>query len=196
MIPNQGNHTQNIPPITSVNDNSVSSAAGIFFDPIEYKINPIQTKDPWVANNAWFFGEERKFRSLLIRIIEENNAQIKPAMATVVNLGVSFLHLKDTEKMENPIAAIRPKISPTIDPLFSFPNAIIIIPKAATKIDIQTPNETFSFKNKNPNNAVINGIAAKHNKVIAAEVDVIDQMKAIIAEASPTPPIIPDKPIL
>ena len=195
-MPNQGNHTQKIPPITSVSDKSVSSAAGIFFDPIEYKINPRQTNTPWVANNAWFLGEERKFRSLLISIIEEKNAQIRPAMATVVNLGVSFLHLKDTEKIENPRAAIRPKISPIIDPLFSFPNAIIIIPKAAIKIDIQTPNEIFSFRNKNPNNAVIKGIAAKHNKVIAAEVVVIDQMKAIIAAASPVPPIIPDKPIL
>ena len=35
FIPNHGNHTQNIPPITSVNDNKVNSAAGICFDPIE-----------------------------------------------------------------------------------------------------------------------------------------------------------------
>ena len=41
--PKKGNHTQNIPPITSVKDNKVSSAAGICFDPIEYKIKPIQT---------------------------------------------------------------------------------------------------------------------------------------------------------
>ena len=38
-----GTHTQNIPPITSVNESKVSSAAGIAFDPIEYKIKPIQT---------------------------------------------------------------------------------------------------------------------------------------------------------
>ena len=35
FIPNSGNHTQNIPPITSVKDNKVSSVAGIAFDPIE-----------------------------------------------------------------------------------------------------------------------------------------------------------------
>ena len=46
LIPNNGNHTQNIPPITSVNDNNVNSAAGIAFDPIEYKINPRQTRVP------------------------------------------------------------------------------------------------------------------------------------------------------
>ena len=46
LIPNHGNHTQNIPPITSVKDNKVRSAAGIFLDPIEYKIKPIQTKVP------------------------------------------------------------------------------------------------------------------------------------------------------
>jgi len=46
FIPNIGSQTQKIPPITSVNDSKVSSAAGIAFDPIEYKINPIQTKVP------------------------------------------------------------------------------------------------------------------------------------------------------
>ena len=35
LIPSIGNQTQKIPPITSVNDNSVSSAAGIIFEPNE-----------------------------------------------------------------------------------------------------------------------------------------------------------------
>ena len=52
LIPKIGIHTQNIPPITSVSDNKVSSAAGIAFDPIEYKIKPIQTKVPCKENNA------------------------------------------------------------------------------------------------------------------------------------------------
>ena len=51
LIPNKGNHTQKIPPITSVKDNKVSSAAGIALDPIEYKINPRHTKVPWRENN-------------------------------------------------------------------------------------------------------------------------------------------------
>ena len=51
LIPNKGNHTQKIPPITSVRDNKVSSAAGIALDPIEYKIKPKQTKVPWRENN-------------------------------------------------------------------------------------------------------------------------------------------------
>ncbi len=46
LIPRIGNHTQKIPPITSVKDNNVSSAAGIALEPIEYKINPKQTKVP------------------------------------------------------------------------------------------------------------------------------------------------------
>ncbi len=50
LIPNKGNHTQKIPPITSVKDNKVSSAAGIAFDPIEYKINPKQTSVPCNEN--------------------------------------------------------------------------------------------------------------------------------------------------
>ena len=51
FIPNKGSHTQKIPPITSVRDNKVSSAAGIALDPIEYKIKPKQTKVPCRENN-------------------------------------------------------------------------------------------------------------------------------------------------
>ena len=50
LIPNKGNQTQKIPPITSVNDNKVSSAAGIALEPIEYKIKPKHTKDPCNEN--------------------------------------------------------------------------------------------------------------------------------------------------
>ena len=50
LIPNKGNHTQKIPPITSVRDNKVNSAAGIALDPIEYKIKPKQTKVPCREN--------------------------------------------------------------------------------------------------------------------------------------------------
>ena len=46
LIPSQGSHTQKIPPTTSVNDNNVKSVAGIFFEPIEYKIKPEQTRVP------------------------------------------------------------------------------------------------------------------------------------------------------
>ena len=51
FIPNIGNHTQKIPPITSVKDNKVSSAAGMAFEPIEYKIKPKQTITPCKENN-------------------------------------------------------------------------------------------------------------------------------------------------
>ena len=46
LIPSQGSHTQKIPPTTSVNDNKVKSVAGIFFEPIEYRIKPEQTRVP------------------------------------------------------------------------------------------------------------------------------------------------------
>tara|TARA_B100001121_G_C18294295_1_gene436761 strand:- start:13 stop:174 length:162 start_codon:yes stop_codon:yes gene_type:complete len=46
FIPNKGSHTQNIPPITSVRDSNVNSAAGIALEPIEYKIRPRQTNVP------------------------------------------------------------------------------------------------------------------------------------------------------
>ncbi len=52
FIPKIGIQTQKIPPITSVNESNVSSAAGIIFEPIEYNINPKQTKVPCNENNA------------------------------------------------------------------------------------------------------------------------------------------------
>ena len=39
--------------------------------------------------------------------------QNKPAIATVVNLGVSLRHLNDTEKTENPSAETKPNIKPS-----------------------------------------------------------------------------------
>ena len=50
LIPKKGNQTQKIPPITSVKDNRVNSAAGIALEPIEYKINPEQTSVPCKEN--------------------------------------------------------------------------------------------------------------------------------------------------
>jgi len=52
LIPNKGNHTQKIPPITSVSESNVSSAAGIALDPIEYKIKPKETNVPCNENNT------------------------------------------------------------------------------------------------------------------------------------------------
>ena len=121
--------------------------------------------------------------------------QNKPAKATVVNLGVSVLHLKVTEKTEKPTEEVIPKINPIREFSPVLPKAIIIIPIVAIIIDIQTFIEMFSFRNINANKAVKNGIAAKHNKVIAAEVFVIEYMKEIIATPKPQPPNNPDLPI-
>ena len=52
LIPNKGNHTQKIPPTTSVKDSKVNSAAGIALDPIEYKIKPKQTIVPCKENKT------------------------------------------------------------------------------------------------------------------------------------------------
>ena len=195
LIPSQGSQTQNIPPITSVKDNKVKSAAGIFFDPIEYNIRPQQTSVPWVANNASFLLVDKKLASLNIINADENKKQNNPAKATVVNLGVRFLHLNETENIEKPNAEARPKMRPIREFFSVLPNAITHIPKAATIIDNQTVKEILSFKNKNPSKAVINGIAAKHSNVTAAVVFEIDHIKVIIAVARPAPPIIPEIPI-
>ena len=195
LIPNKGNHTQKIPPITSVKDKRVSSAAGIAFDPIEYKIKPKHTSVPCneniellklVAKKGWFL-----IKIMNVATTKQNN----PAIATVVNFGVSFRHLKVTENTEKPIDDVIPNINPIIELFSVFPRAIIIIPIVATIIEIQTLSEILSFRNKKASSAVKNGMAAKHNKVIAAVVFVIEYIKEIIATPTPHPPSNPDLPI-
>ena len=63
LIPSIGIHTQNMPPITSVSDKSVNSAAGIVLDPIEYKIKPKQTNVPCNANKLSFLLDDKKLMS-------------------------------------------------------------------------------------------------------------------------------------
>ena len=126
----------------------------------------------------------------------DTTAQKIPAKETVVNFGVSFRHLNVTEKIENPVDEIIPNIKPINDPFSKSPKAIITIPIVAISIDNQTFVVIFSFKNKKPNNAVINGIEARQSKVIAAVVFVMDHINVIIATPRPVPPIIPEKPIL
>ena len=92
---------------------------------------------------------DKNFISFDKIIILAKTKQKKPAKATVVNFGVSFLHLKVTEKTEKPIDDVIPKIKP-IKELFSvFPKAIIMIPIVAIPMTIQTLKDIFSFKNKN-----------------------------------------------
>ena len=196
LIPNKGNHTQNIPPITSVRDNKVNSAAGIALDPIEYKINPKQTRVPCRENNELLKLDEKNTRSLLKIIIEAKITQKKPAKAVVVNFGVSLRHLNETEKTEKPTDEVIPKTNPINEVSELLPIAIIPIPTEAIIIDIQTFKEIFSFKNKKANNAVKKGIAAKHKRVIAALVFVIENIKQIIATPRPEPPTKPEVPIL
>ena len=63
LIPNIGIHTQKIPPIISVKDKRVNSAAAIDLDPIEYNINPKQTNVPCNANKPSFLLEDKKLKS-------------------------------------------------------------------------------------------------------------------------------------
>ena len=139
--------------------------------------------------------DDTRLVSVSTNITIEIIAQNKPAIATVVNLGVSFLHLKDTEKTEKPSAEASPNNNPNNVPVEKLPIAMTIIPIDANTIAIHTLKEIFSCKNKKPKKAVINGIAARHSKVTAAEVLVIDQIKDIIAIPKPVPPIKPDQPI-
>ncbi len=89
---------------------------------------------------------------MLRSTIDEKTKQNNPEKATVVNLGVSVLHLKVTEKTENPIDESIPKIKPITELEPELPNAIIIIPTVAIKIEIQTFKDIFSLRNKKSKN--------------------------------------------
>ena len=126
---------------------------------------------------------------------EATTKQKSPERATVVNLGVSFLHLNVTEKIEKPMEDVIPNTKPNKDALLVLPKAMIIIPIVANTIAIHTFKLILSLKKRNPSRAVKKGIAAKHSNVIAAEVLVIEYIKLIIAIPKPMPPIKPDTPI-
>ena len=111
----------------------------------------------------------------------------------MVNFGVSLRHLRDTENIEKPTDEVIPKTKPINEVSEVLPTAIMPIPIVAIIIDIQTFKEILSLKNKKANKAVKNGIAAKHNKVIAALVLVIENINEIIAIPKPEPPNRPDK---
>ena len=128
----------------------------------------------------------------IVAIVKQKN----PAKAVVVNFGVSLRHLNDTENTEKPTDEVIPKTNPISEVSEVFPIAIIPIPTDAIIIDTQTFKEIFSLKNKKANKAVKKGIAARHNKVIAALVFVIENIKEIIATPSPEPPTKPEVPIL
>ena len=170
LIPKIGSHTQKIPPKTSVKDSKVRSAAGKCFDPIEQRIIPEQTKVPCKADKDEFLNVVKKPVSLNIKTIKEKVAQNNPAIATVVKVGVFFLHLKDTEKIEKPNDDIRPTIRPNKVPTFLLVKAINTIPVAAIKIAIKVVTETFSLRKIYPSIAVINGMAANIRSVTAAVV--------------------------
>ena len=148
LIPNKGSQTQKIPPITSVNDKRVSSAAGIALEPIEYKINPKHTKEPCNENIELLKLVEKNDCCVIKIINAAKTKQNSPATATVVNFGVSFLHLSVTENTEKPIEDVIPKRKPIKEFFSGFPIAIINIPTVAIKIEIHTLSEIFSFKNR------------------------------------------------
>ena len=109
--------------------------------------------------------------------------------------GIGVFFGENEAEHGNPIADNKPKNSPNKDVLSEPPIDIIIIPTVAIRMANHTFIEIFSFKKIKPSIAVINGIAAKQSKVIAAVVLMIDHINAIIAMPSPVPPTIPEIPI-
>ena len=129
--------------------------------------------------------------SLILTLIKSNSEEENRFRRTNVQKIASL-----SELLNKPIEEVIPKINPTIEFFSLFPIAIITIPIVAINIEIHTFRLIFSFKKRNASKAVKKGIAAKHNKVIAALVFVIDQINVIMAMPKPMPPKIPEAPIL
>ena len=196
LIPNNGNQTQKIPPKTSVSERSVKSAAGKYFDFVEYKISPKQTKNPCSAESEVFFKDTSTVLSLNNKTKIETMTQKIAEMATVVNFGVFFLHLRETVNPAKPNDESNPLTKPNTVPVSLLSNDINITPAAAIIIAINVVFEIFSFKKTYAKIAAMKGIAASIKRVTAVEVDVIESIKVILAVPRLMPPINPGKPIL
>ena len=107
---------------------------------------PEQTKVPCKADNDEFLNVVKKLLSLNIKTIKEKVAQNNPATATVVKVGVFFLHLNETEKIEKPNEDKRPIARPKKVPIYLLVKAIKVIPIAAIIIDVKVMVETFSLR--------------------------------------------------
>ena len=101
---------------------------------------------PCKADKEEFLNVVKKSVSLKIKTRKENVPQNNPATATVVNVGVFFLHLNETEKKEKPNADKSPTIKPNKVPIWRLLKAIKTIPIAATIIAIKVVLETFSLR--------------------------------------------------
>ena len=196
MIPNHGNQTQKIPPKTSVSESRVKSVAGKYFDFIENKISPVQTKNPCNAESEEFFKEISILLSLNNKTKIATAEQKIPAIATVVNFGVFFLHLRETVNPAKPNDESNPLINPNNVPSPLLSSDINIIPAAATVIAMNVVFEIFSFKKIYAKIAATKGWVASIIIVTAAVVVVIESIKEMFAIPRLTPPINPDKPIL
>ena len=157
LIPNNGNHTQKIPPKTSVSESNVKSVAGKYLDFIENNISPVQTKNPCSAEREEFLAEIKILSSFNTRTKIATPAQKTPAIATVVNLGVFFLHLRETVNPAKPKDESKPFIKPNKEPSPWLSYDINIIPPAAIIIAINVVLEIFSFKKMYAKIAATNG---------------------------------------
>ena len=101
---------------------------------------------PCKADKEEFLNVVKKLVSLKIKTRKENVPQNNPATATVVNVGVFFLHLNETEKKEKPNADRSPTTKPNKVPIYRLLKAIKTMPIAATIIAIKVVFETFSLR--------------------------------------------------
>ena len=157
FIPKIGSQTQKIPPKTSVSERSVKSAAGKYFDFVEYKISPKQTKNPCSAESEVFFKDTSTVLSLNNKTKIETMTQKIAEMATVVNFGVFFLHLRETVNPAKPNDESNPLTKPNNVPVSLLSNDINIIPAAAIIMAINVVFEIFSFKKIYAKIAATNG---------------------------------------
>ena len=106
----------------------------------------MHTKKPCNADNEEFFTEIKILLSNDIKTKTATIAQKIPAIETVVNVGVFFLHLNETVKPAKPKEDNKPFIKPNKVPSPLLSRDIKRIPAAAITIAIKVVNRIFLLK--------------------------------------------------
>ena len=100
-----------------MSDRRVRSAAGRYFDFAEYKISAEQTINPCSDESEVFFKVIKILLSLKNITNKEIVAAKKPAIDTVVSLGVFFFHLRVTVNTAKPKEDTKPLTRPNSVPV-------------------------------------------------------------------------------
>ena len=157
--------------ITSESDKSVSSAAGIVFDPIVYKTKPKPTwKIPIAKAMTASFWERNTEESVEIQIKPVTGIANSPERNTVGSISVDLPRRKAKVKTAKPMADPKAAKLPPKEEEPSLSETITKTPAKAAPIAIHVSRLIFSRRKNLPSKAAKNGAVANNNSAFATEI--------------------------